>query len=443
MGARQIGRRVAQSRRAEQQAGQPRTDPEQPVSDSSTIRTGAMTRSASAVPELPTGSAMSETARGKQAERPIDEANPTNPQDKEDDPFEDARDEFAAVTTEDAILQLPPEQLKRMLQRQAADLELRQDQAWALHLHRGGLLSREDFIGGNHGGGHAFPHESAGRSRPRQSPEPDRPSKRFKSKQPTVYNGEDSSKLDNFILNCVVYFEAEEVDLEDAEGARGAIRQAATWLEGMPKQEYMRVKADLTTWPKFITFLKGTSKDASTRLIDAMKRMYFDKQGKRQVREYLHDLNQAESEVAAFNLDEEEEKALRFLMGLRVEIRDEVLRDNPDYRKTRELVLEAAVRHETRLDQKQKNKQSQDSPSKAHDPLSSRQKSNASPHSRKSHTNRTGKSGGKGHGSGVKEGGESKNSNAEYVKNVECHNCHQKGHYANACPHPKKSTPKP
>lgn len=217
--------------------------------------------------------------------------------------------------------------------------------------------------------------------------------KLFKPDPPKHFKGDDYQTLNEFIMGMEMYFEACRLDLSDPDVARTAIQSAATWLDGDARQSYYRLGHAPATWDDFLDFLRGTVKDPQTRLFDATQAAQFKRQWKDQgVRQFLHELEQAEAEVEAARLNEVERKMWRFLHSLRPELRNAIMAEPQEVRASRDTVLTAACRHELRIsaEKSQKAKAKEHAPSEsASKPSTSRGKA-SSGGSKGSHPNRVG-----------------------------------------------------
>ena len=262
----------------------------------------------------------------------------------------------------------------------------------------------------------------------------------FKSDPPKHFKGDSYQALTEFIMGTEMYFESYHQDLKDPDTAKRAIQTAATWLEEEPRQSYYRQRNTPATWEEFLTFLRGTIKDPQTRTFEATYAAQFRRQYKDQgVRQYLHELEQAENEVEASGLTETELKMWRFLHGLQTPIRNAIMAEPQEVRLSRDTVLSAACRHETRLASEQKGKaKEKDKP-----PQGSKKDETPRPRTltgstgnKPSHPNRVGnvKAAAPPTPNASAESRPKQGDKASSPPPIKCFNCRKEGHLARDCP---------
>ncbi|RMZ79297.1 hypothetical protein DV736_g6684, partial [Chaetothyriales sp. CBS 134916] len=157
-------------------------------------------------------------------------------------------------------------------------------------------------------------------------------------------------KIDEFFRKCIYIFEAHGYVPTSTRDAEFCIRQAAMWLNGTPATSFFNVRKDTKTWDAFVTFVKGTSKDKTTRLYEATRALSYTRQKENESSHDLQNrLEEAEEEVRAAGLTESQLLNWRLIHALRRDVRDELLRGPPESYDSREKTIAAATRIENQL----------------------------------------------------------------------------------------------
>ena len=180
-----------------------------------------------------------------------------------------------------AIYAMTDDELQVELDRQEALLRRQQNIDRLLYLRAGGTLTiNEQAAEQACTTTLAAQHESSGSNKRNASPSTARFAKMVRPTPPDEWDSTDYARLDDFIEESELYFDALDQNLADDAVARTYIKTAVTWLVGDPRRAYVRTKDTITTWKGFIQFLKGCMKDPETRLYEATRHSQYIKQSR-------------------------------------------------------------------------------------------------------------------------------------------------------------------
>jgi Zinc knuckle len=296
------------------------------------------------------------------------------------------------------------------------------------------------------------PYDSRGDHKRLASRDAEYDAKLLRPTPPEPFDGKDYNQLIKFIQGCRLYFRALRRDLLDPAQAESCVATAATWLKDEPRADFVREMDFIKTWDDFQFFLKGCIKDPLTREFEATRRMQFARQQKGQsARQFLHELEEAEAEVKAAMLSKETMDAYRFLHGLSFELRAAIMGEAPEIRSTRDNILNAALRHENRLEAESRGKKDQSTKSGGQASQSAPAKSKPiTGQSQRSHTNRGGKPTPRSasyrnrqeKSEPPSQDKETGSKGSRDVADVVCFECGEKGHYRDQCPDKGKKSKK-
>ncbi|KAJ9653008.1 hypothetical protein H2198_007755 [Neophaeococcomyces mojaviensis] len=287
------------------------------------------------------------------------------------------------------LMNLDPQELAAMVAVEEAKAEQARNVERLLYLMGGGIgteqqqVAEQERINLPQG-----PYDSQGNHKRFASEELDSFSKAFKPASPDTFDGSSYDDLERFLMEAELYFEAvnANLDSEEAGQVKRYIRTAGTWLRGDAQKAYTRDRSSIETWDGFKTFLRGTIRDPLTRMAEATRRsQYLRQRGDQTARQFLHDIEQAEKEVEALQLDEEQQKAMRFLHGLHADLKNAIMAESSEILTSRTKILAAAGRHEQRLGTGKKKEFEQKDRGRSNHPSYNNAKNRSF-----SHTNRTG-----------------------------------------------------
>jgi hypothetical protein len=181
-----------------------------------------------------------------------------------------------------------------------------------------------------------------------------------------------------------------------------------------------------TTWDAYVEYLHNLVADPANRKVTAYEKLKEIKQGDGQtVRDLRSAIELLEQDIESRS---QEEEAYALFTALRPSLKREVLRELRGVIALREEVASVAKRYEEQATAKRVAA----APAKSTEPAGK-----GSNH--ESQAQGSGKGKGKSKGKRGKQGKRGENASSSENKdlsNIECYNCHKKGHYANTCAEP-------
>jgi hypothetical protein len=247
---------------------------------------------------------------------------------------------------------------------------------------------------------------------------------RIRPNPPPLYGASSEQEWRTFVNALEAYWEGWPKRIRTVH----KIATSSSYFKGLAATDWADTKKQgrvPATWNAYIEYLHNLVADPANRKVTAYEKLKEIKQGDGQsVRDLRSAIELLEQDIEARS---QEEEAYALFTALRSSLKREVLRELRGVIALREEVASVAKRYE---EQAMAQKRVTAAPAKSAEPVGK-----GSNH--ESQAQGKGKSKGKGGKQGKRKGNASSTKNEEKdLSNIECYNCHKKGHYATTCAEP-------